>query len=222
VTAPRQLFVYGASGHGKVVADAARLSGEFEVVGFIDDAPEKRLKPFCGLHVVGGRASVAGLPEGALIALAVGSNADRKRIVRDLGIEARRIVTVVHPAASVSPGAVLGCGTFVGPGATIHVDARVGRGCIVNSGAIVEHDDLLGDFAHLSPSATLGGGVRVGEGAHVGLGACALPGVTIGRWACIGAGAVVIRSIPSYVTAAGVPARVLRNLSGGDHERKSA
>jgi FlaA1/EpsC-like NDP-sugar epimerase len=33
-----RLLVVGAGGHGRAVAEAAELSGQFEVVGFLDDA----------------------------------------------------------------------------------------------------------------------------------------------------------------------------------------
>jgi len=35
-------------------------------------------------------------------------------------------------------------------------------------------------------------------------------GITIGAWATIGAGGVVIQDIPPYVTAVGVPAKVIK------------
>ena len=36
--AKTRLLVVGADGHGRSVAKAAELSGQFEVVGFLDDA----------------------------------------------------------------------------------------------------------------------------------------------------------------------------------------
>jgi hypothetical protein len=36
--AKTRLLVLGAGGHGHSVAEAADLSGQFEVVGFLDDA----------------------------------------------------------------------------------------------------------------------------------------------------------------------------------------
>jgi maltose O-acetyltransferase len=54
--------------------------------------------------------------------------------------------------------------------------------------------------------------VRVERGAWLGARVTVLPGVTIGAGAVIGAGALVTRSIPPNTLAAGVPARVLRNL----------
>ena len=43
------------------------------------------------------------------------------------------------------------------------------------------------------------------------------PGVTIGQDTVVGAGAVVTKDLPAGVVAAGVPARVLREI--GEHDR---
>jgi maltose O-acetyltransferase len=43
------------------------------------------------------------------------------------------------------------------------------------------------------------------------------PGVTIGQDTVVGSGAVVTRDLPAGVVAAGVPARVLREIGEDDH-----
>jgi len=54
--------------------------------------------------------------------------------------------------------------------------------------------------------------VRIGKGAHIGIGTIIMPGVTIGEGAVVGAGAVVTKDIPPYTLAAGIPAKVLREI----------
>jgi len=58
--------------------------------------------------------------------------------------------------------------------------------------------------------------VVVKDDAWIGVGAIICPGVTIGEGAIVGAGAVVLEDVPPYVIVAGVPARRLRDLKGGD------
>lgn len=52
--------------------------------------------------------------------------------------------------------------------------------------------------------------VVIKRGAYIGTGAIILPGVTIGEQSVIGAGAVVTTSMPPRVTAAGIPARIIK------------
>jgi sugar O-acyltransferase (sialic acid O-acetyltransferase NeuD family) len=203
VTTRTPLYVYGAGGHGKVVAEAAQASGAFELRGFLDADRARWGSEWAGTPV---RGDVDAIEQGAAIALGIGDNRARADVARAL--LGRRLATVVHPTAVVSATARVGEGTFVGPQAVVHADAALGRGCIVNSAAVVEHDCRLGDFVHVSPRATLGGGVHVGEGAHLGLGAVLLPGVSVGAWTTLGAGAVLVESLPDGVVAKGVPARV--------------
>lgn len=204
------LYIFGASGHGKVVAEAVLRAGRFELAGFLDDDATKWGQPYFGVRILGDIEAIGDLPPGCQIALGVGSNAARKAVFERLTARGAAIATVVHPSAVVATGATVGAGSYVGPLAVLHVDATVGRGAIINSAAIVEHDDLIGDWVHVSPNASLGGEVRIGEGTHVGLGACVLPGVSIGSWTTVGAGAVVRASLPDGVTAVGVPARIVK------------
>jgi sugar O-acyltransferase (sialic acid O-acetyltransferase NeuD family) len=209
MTERRALCVFGASGHAKVVAEAALRAG-LQVVGFLDDDSGKWKGRLLNLPVLGGLES---LPDGSAgVALGVGENRARIAVMRRLEKQGVTMVTVVHPSAVVSSGVSIGLGSYVGPGAVIHVDARVGRACIVNSGAVVEHDDVLADGVHISPNAALGGGVEIGEGVHIGLGAVVLPGVRVGAWSVVGAGSVVTKALPEGVVAAGAPARILRRL----------
>jgi len=202
------LYVYGAGGHGKVLAEAAALDSLHVLRGFLDDDEERWGTEWNGLPVLGGRERVSSLEEDAVVALGVGRNRLRAEIARVIEAANRRLATLVHPTAVVARSVRLGEGTYVAPLAVLHSDGCVGRGCIVNTGAVVEHDCRLADFVHVSPRAALGGGAQVGEGAHVGMGALLVPGVSLGPWSILGAGAVMVRSLPGSVTAVGVPARI--------------
>lgn len=213
VSDKRPLLIYGASGHGKVVADAALCSGSYEVQGFLDDDRAKWGQTALSLPILGGLDCLGVLAAGGLLALGIGSNERRKRIFEELAARGMKWATVVHPSAVVASGVRLGEGSFVGPLAVIHTDARVGRGCIINSGAVVEHDNVLGDWVHVGPGSTLAGNVHVGTGTQIGMGTRVLPGVRVGEWAVVGAGAVVTREVPARVVTMGVPARVKQTLN---------
>jgi len=60
--------------------------------------------------------------------------------------------------------------------------------------------------------------ISIGSDVWIGGGTIICPGVTIGDRSVIGAGSVVTRSIPTDVTAAGNPCRVIRSLASADSE----
>lgn len=209
------VLVWGAGGHGRVVTDLARVSGQ-TVIGFID---RDRARLGSIAEAGGARITMTEVDLEALLAartplpgnagsvlLGIGDNASRIRCVGLLG-EHLLPPALIHPRATVSNFATLGEASVVLAGAVINTGARIGRAVIINTGAIVEHDCVIGDGVHVSPNATLTGGVVVDEGAWVGAGAIVLPGTRIGRRSIIGAGAVVIRDVADEVTVVGNPAR---------------
>lgn len=197
-----RIVVYGAGGHGKVVADILLARGD-DVVGFVDDGVPDG-STVLGLPVLGGAEWLRSASKIG-VALGVGSNAGRQRIAAALK---HPVITAVHPSAVIARSARIGDGAIVMANAAVNADAVVGAGAIVNTGAVIEHDCVLGDYAHVSPNAALGGAARLGKRSHLGLGAVILPGIAVGDDTVVGAGAVVARALGDGVVAMGVPARV--------------
>ena len=207
MTIARRLVVYGAGGHGRVVAEAASDMGA-EVLGFLDDNVPlgTQIGPS---RVLGGGGWLDGRLDVTVVP-GIGDNFARQRLVEALQARGVGLAIVVHPRAVVSRSATLGPGSVVLALAVINAGARIGRAAIVNTASVVEHDVELGDFAHVSPNATLGGSARLGDRTHLGLGACVLPGITVGARSVVGAGAVVTREVPDGEVVAGVPAQRIR------------
>jgi len=218
----RRIFVYGAGGHGKVVADILISKDESEFAGFVDDREELWGMKVIGFPVHGDRMWLQqeSLHFPIAIALGVGANQSRQLLAENCAKWYIEVLTLVHPAATVSSAARLGEGTVVMAGAVINPHARVGAGVIVNTGAVVEHDVEIGDYAHVAPKAAMGGASRLGAFSHLGLGAVVLQCAHIGSHTIVGAGAVVVKNLPDQVVAFGVPAQIQRwleqeTLSGG-------
>jgi len=204
--------VYGAGGHGKVVADLLVSRGQKEFAGFVDDREELWGSMVMGFAVLGGGEwlqSEAGSARIA-IALGVGDNMSRHSIAESCAHWGAEILTLVHPRAAVSRAARVGRGSVLMANATVNVDAVVGDGVIVNSGALVEHDVEVGEYAHVAPNAAMGGGSSLGGFSHLGIGASVLPCVHIGAHSVVGAGAVVVKNLPDEVVAIGIPAKIHR------------
>jgi sugar O-acyltransferase (sialic acid O-acetyltransferase NeuD family) len=174
-----RLLVVGAGGHGRSVAEAAQLSGQFEVVGFLDDAAPVGERVL-GSHVLGTVASMAGhcsVVDQAVVA--IGNNAVREKLMQQLTEAGYALATVVHPRAFVSPSAVVGEGAAIMAGAIVGTEARLGVGSIVNCGAVVDHHARVEDFGHLGVNASMAGGTVLGRGAWMQVGAALGYGVKV-------------------------------------------
>lgn len=193
------VYLYGASGHAKVVMDIAQKA-YYNVSCLIDDNPN--VNELAGLPVV---HSAEGLSP---IIVTIGDCQIRKRIVEKLG--EREYLTVIHPSAIKADSVKLGYGTVVMAGAILNPYASVGNHCIVNTGASIDHDCIIHDFVHIAPHSTLCGEVEIGEGTWVGAGTTIKQGIHIGKNCFIGAGAVVVKDIPDDSLCYGNPARVVR------------
>jgi sugar O-acyltransferase (sialic acid O-acetyltransferase NeuD family) len=200
------LVIWGAGGHGTVILDIARDSGNYKHIVFFDDDSSKMNSIVCECAVIGDRCQFDRFAGSAFV-IAIGHNQMRARCFELAVASGLTPVALLHRTSVISSMARIGRGTVVMPGAIINSGARVGDNCIINSGAIVEHDCEIGSHVHLSPRAVLGGGARVGTLAHLGLGAVVLPGASIGEESIVGAGAVVLKAVPARTTVVGVPAR---------------
>lgn len=193
------MYLYGASGHGKVIKEILESQG-MTVDGFVDDNPA--IDKLAGKPV---RHSLEDVDE---VIVSIGLNRMRKKVAEELTCKVA--TPAIHSKAIVSETAIVSDGTVVMAGAIVNADTRIGEHCIVNSGASIDHECQIGDFVHVAPHATLCGLVNVGEGTLVGAGATVITGIKIGRWCVIGAGSVVVRDIPDGCVAYGNPCRVVK------------
>lgn len=198
-----RLIIIGASGHGKVVADIARLNGYKDIV-FLDDDESK--KECAGYPVVG---KTYDAPDGDVF-VAIGNNEIRSKITR-LYFDRNQPV-LIHPRAVIAEDTRIGFGTVVMAGAVINPGTTIGYGCIINTCCSVDHDCFVGDYVHLSVGSHICGTVLIGAKTWIGAGAAIINNVSICDNCIIGAGAVVIRSLDSSGTYMGVPA----HLKSGD------
>jgi sugar O-acyltransferase (sialic acid O-acetyltransferase NeuD family) len=180
-----KLLIIGAGGHGASLAEAAELSGAFDVVGFLDDALPVG-ETVLNSTVLG---SISGLSNGDsleryLVAcdqaiVAVGNNSVREMLARQLADAGFSMATIIHPRAFVSPSAVVGSGSSVMAGAIVGTAARLGLGSIVNCGAVVDHHARVEDYGHLGVNACMAGGSLLGRGTWMQAGAALGYGVEI-------------------------------------------
>lgn len=200
------LAIFGAGGHGRVVADSAEEAGWSDVVFFDDRYPQ--VVSTLDWPIIGTLNDLLDkAPHFAGVAAGIGDGRARISILDRLTRSHAAVVSIVHPRAWVSSRAELASGVMIAPGAIINAGARIGRGCIINTGATVDHDCTLGPGVHLAPGAHVSGTVQIGDLSWVGVGACIRQGIRIGSGVLVGAGAAVVTDLEDGIVAVGVPAR---------------
>jgi len=108
-------------------------------------------------------------------------------------------------------------------GIEIHPGAVIGKGFFIDHGmgVVIGETAVIGDDVTLYHGVTLGGtgkdtGKRhptVLDGAIIGAGAKVLGNIVIGRGSRVGANSVILKDIPDYATAVGIPGEIKKRYS---------
>jgi phenylacetic acid degradation protein len=145
------------------------------------------------------------------------------------------MVPVVDPTAYVHPTAVLigdvriGPGCFIGPGASLRADFSsviIGSGVNIQDNCILHgtpgFHTIVEDYGHIGHAAVVHG-CRIRRNALVGMASSIYDGAEVGEEAIIAAMAFVPAGfkIPPRTLVAGLPAKVLRELSAEEVARKT-
>ena len=191
-----KIIIYGASGHGKVVAEVAELSGYKEIVFFDDDISKKKNGKYNVIH---------SFPDDEYdLVVAIGDNATREKISKSIS---RKQVSLIHPNAVVSSDVVIGDGVVVLANAVIGAGTRIGSGVIINTCASVDHDNYIDEYVHVSVNAHTAGTVQIGKRTFLGINSAIINNVSITDDVVVGAGAIVTNDIEESGVYIGIPAK---------------
>jgi maltose O-acetyltransferase len=147
-------------------------------------------------------------------------NRTRTALLRAAGMqigEHSLIQGPVRVTGQGNPCRYVSIGTFTIITGPLHVD--LGAPVTIGSGVRIGHDVSLLTVNHAIGAEWLRSGtsefwgIEIGDGAWLASRVMVLPKVRIGAGAVVAAGSVVTRDVPPNTLVAGVPARVLRNLS---------
>lgn len=205
-----KIFVFGASGHAKVVIDIIERENRYNIVFLVDDDPSLKGTDFYGYRVIGGKKELISAREridGGIVA--IGNNKARANVAAWLIENGFSLVTAIHPGAQIGRGAQIGSGTVIMAGVVINSDARIGSNVIINTRASIDHDCMIGNVAHIAPGSTLCGTVTLGDGTFVCAGATIIPNLVVGKNVIVGAGSTVISDVPEGITVVGSPAKMI-------------
>lgn len=206
----KDLFIYGASGHAKVVIDIVEQCGEYQISHIFDDDPDKNGADFYGYRITGGRESFEeALTEKSIETgfIAIGDNTTRKQISDMCREKHLELISIIHPSAIMSRTVSIGSDCVIMPGVVINADVIIKPDTIINTSSSIDHDCVIGSSVHIAVGAHLCGNVKIGDLALIGAGAVVNPNLTVGNQTIIGSGAVVVDNIGDNQKAIGVPAK---------------
>lgn len=199
-----KLMIIGAGGHGKVVANIAKLNGYKEIYFLDDDV----LKKYIGKYqIIGTTKDIDKYKEEYDFFVAIGNNDIRKNISLKLSNLNIRQPILVHPTAVIDETVQLSEGTVVMANAVINADTKISKGVIINTGATVDHDCSIGEYTHICPGVHIAGTVTIGSNVWIGIGCSLTNNISICNNTVIGAGGVVLKDVINKGTYVGVPTK---------------
>lgn len=196
----KELYIYGASGHGLVIADIAKDNG-FENISFIDDGDNDFL---CFEEI---KKNI-----NTPIIIAIGDNKVRKKLYEKVKKEGFSVTTLIHSSSVISSSVCIDEGTVVMPNVVINANAIIGKAVILNSSSVIEHECVIEDFVHISPNVALAGNVKIKKLTHIGIGSNVIQGIIIGNNTIIGTGSIVVKNIGDFKKAYGNPCREIEDI----------
>ena len=211
----KKLLLFPFSGNAREAASVVeainRQQETWQLLGFIDDDPNKHGQHFGDYSVLGGREhlqrntdalvlAVPGRPETFL---------QRQALIASLDIEPGRFASIIHPSASIGIGCTVGDNTLLMANIVLTANVSVGQSVVILPNTVIAHDSKLGNYCLIGANVSISGGVTVGENCYVGSGARIIQEASIGERTLIGLGAVVIDNVAAGSVVVGNPARII-------------
>lgn len=209
-----KILILGAGGHSKdVIWLIERINSmmtyeSIEIVGLLDDDPEKIGKYLNGYPILGNIE----FEKEVLFVCGVGSPKTREVMVNRCLDAGMKPATLFDPSAIIHPTADIGEGTVIMANAVVSANSKIGKHSIIHYDCLVGHDCVVGDYGTLFPGSKLSGGVKIGKGTQIGTNGTIIPYMSIGNNVIVGAGTVVVSNFGDDMTVVGLPARPLRIL----------
>ncbi|QDG90138.1 acetyltransferase [Pseudarthrobacter sp. NIBRBAC000502770] len=203
-----ELILIAASGLAREVLAMVRSSGQYDVVGLLDDDKEMAGVSVDGAPVLGTIDDAAKYTH-AFILVCIGSGRARESVVERLtamGLTEARYATAIDPSVLCPEGCRVGRGSILLRNVTLTASVTLGSHVVAMPSVTFTHDDDVADFATFAAGVSLGGGVRIGRAAYLGMNASVRERTSVGAYATVGMGAAVLSNVPDGQTWVGVPA----------------
>jgi sugar O-acyltransferase (sialic acid O-acetyltransferase NeuD family) len=158
----KKLLIIGAGGHGKVVAETALQSGQWDIAGFCDDTVPVGTIVMDDISIIARLSEIEKISFDSFI-VAIGNNQIRKDIF--LKLRSRyQPATIIHPFTHVSVHSLIEEGCVILPGAVISYGVKIGADCIIGSNVHIDHDGTIGAHCHIGNGSSIGSNSYISPG----------------------------------------------------------
>lgn len=209
----KDLLILGSGGlaqeYAWLVEEINEQVKTFNLIGYLDDDPNRVGKDFIGYPVLGTLADIGRFPTAFAIA-GVGDPRFRKEVVERVSPGHNRWANLISPTCRIHDSHRIGVGVMIGRYTDLTVGCTIGNHVMLNIHCVLGHAVRVGDFSVVSPNVTINGEAVIGRVCYIGANAF-VRNVHVGDGATIGASSAVVKDVEENCTVAGVPAKVLHS-----------
>lgn len=212
----KQLILFPFNGNAKeaasVIEDINTVKPEWELLGFVDDAPGHTGKKFGKYPVLGGRKEIHHYMKAFVLAVPGRPEnfRDRAALIHALQIPPTRFATIIHPSVTIGIETTIGYNTLIMNNSVLTAHVTVGNHVVILPNTVIAHDSRIGDYCLLGSNISISGGVTVAENCYIGSGSKVIQEIIIGEKTLVGLGSVVLHDLPAQGVFVGNPAREIK------------
>lgn len=196
---PNDIIIVGARGGAKMILDALKSQGTFNVKYLLDDS-KLEYERLSGIKILGGTNLLEDLFEKGYrnIVLAFGTISQRKnrlQMYHVLSSAGWSFPNIIHCQAMIEGSVEMGSGNIVLAGAVVGSGVEMGDYNFINTGSIISHECRLENNVHTAPGCVLAGRVSVGSSTLIGMNSTIYFDINIGENATINNGVVINKDV---------------------------
>jgi acetyltransferase EpsM len=214
----KKIIILGGSGIGMIASSIIDKTGEYELLGFINDVVPvgETVGKYKKIKVIDRTENVRNYLSDENVFFFNGFvGMTREKEVYDnlqkLGVPKERYVNLIDPTAIVPwDYCSIGNGVLMAPLAQLSSDTTISDNCMLLANSFIGHDTFLDQYVSVATNAVVGANVHIGKACHIGSNATIREKVRIGDFSLVGMGSVVLKDVPDNSIVAGNPAKVIR------------
>jgi sugar O-acyltransferase (sialic acid O-acetyltransferase NeuD family) len=180
--------------------------------GLLDDNPERAASILISNgfehRVLGNIVDYVPQPQDRFVCT-IGRPQPKLAVTERIAGRGGQFVNLIHPAAAIGPGCILGHGIIVCRNTVVTTNVSLGDHVHLNIASTCGHDAVIGEGCTFSAHCVVTGHTVLERGVFLGTQASVTPGVRVGAFAVVGAGSVAFRNVKAGETVIGVPAKAM-------------